>query len=193
MTVSGFRPVKVGEANVSNSVHNQFSGVTKSDSEMITIPERTTNIDFEHGGFQNVGTMPDMQNVYDENDPGRKYAVSLPVIYNDFAAKHLQEDNIHSSRLAWIKANESDFVRAIEQPEIVEKLLRARNDGYYSATHIVKVSAPTCSGDEYMVVAISLSKGETEKAFHQITTIHNKAYKDIFKKDGTLRDKYKKP
>lgn len=159
-------------------------------NEMI-IPEKTASIDFENGGFQNAGTMPDMRDQYDINDPGREYAVSRPVIYNDFAANHLKADDVHLKRLVWIKANEQDFIKAIEHPEIIEKSLRTRSDGFYSATHIVKVSYPTNSGDEYMVVAISLSKDKKKDSYHQVTTIHNKPKKDIFKKDGTIREKYK--
>lgn len=159
---------------------------------MIVIPNQTDAIDFAAGGFQNVGTMPDMRSFYEEDDPGRKFAISGPVIYNDFAANHLKSDDVHSTRIAWIKSNEQDFIRAIEHPEIIEKTLRRRNDGYYSATHIVKVTHATCPGNAFMVVAISLSKDlPAECSFHQITTIHNKETKDIFKKDGTIRDKYK--
>ena len=158
---------------------------------MTIIPEKAKSIDFENGGFQNVGTMQDMRNQYDITDPGREFAVSRPVIYNDFAANHLKTDDVHLHRLVWIKANEQDFIKAIEHPEIIEKSLRRRSDGYYSATHLVKVSFPTNSGDEYMVVAISLSKDKETISYHQITTIHNKPKKDIFKKDGTIRDKYK--
>lgn len=158
------------------------------------IPEKVTSIDFMHGGFQNVGTMPDMCGFYDINDPGRKFAVSKPVIYNDndYAANHLKTDAVHSTRLAWIKINEPDFVRPIENPEIIEKALRSRSDRFYSATHIVKVALPTNSGDEYLFVAISLSKDSSPNGFHQITTIYNKSKNDIFKRDGTLRDKYKR-
>ena len=160
---------------------------------MITIPAKTNSIDFVNGNFQNVGTIPDMRSLYDLTDPGREYAVSLPVIYNDYAAKHLQSDSDHAVRLVWIKINEQDLVRAIEHPEYIEKKLRARNDGYYSATHIVKVSNPTSNKDQYMAVAISFTKNPSEKnAFHQITTIHPKKERDIIRADGTIKPKYKK-
>ena len=158
---------------------------------MATIPAKTKSIDFEHGGFQNVGTMCDLRNIYDAEDPGHIYAVSRPVIYNEFAAKHLLSDDVHSSRLAWIKSNESDFVRAIEKPEFVEKTLRLRRDGFYSGTHIVKVSNSTSSSDEYMVVAITYTQNpDQENSFHQITTIHPKRKREIFTFTGELRDKY---
>ena len=158
---------------------------------MITIPEKTMSIDFEHGGFQNIGIMRDLRNIYNAADPGHIYAVSRPVIYNEFAAKHLLSDDVHSSRLAWIKSNESDFVRAIEEPEFVEKTLRLRRDGFYSGTHIVKVSNSTSFSDEYMVVAITYTQNpDKENSFHQVTTIHPKRKREIFTSNGELRDKY---
>lgn len=160
-------------------------------SSPLVIPPKTNNIDFERGGFQNVGTAPDMTGFYDPGDPGREFATSRPVIYNDYAARHLKEDDVHSSRLPWIKANEADFVRAIEHPEFVEISLRARKDGYYSATHIVKVTNPTSASNQYMAVAISYSK-DKNGGFHQITTIHPKKERDILRADGTVKPKYRR-
>ena len=161
--------------------------------KMTAIPEKTENINFEQGGFQNAGTMPDMRSIYDETDPGRKFAVSKPVIFTDYVAHHLQIDFVHSSRLQWIKNNESDFVRAIENPEFVEKKLRSRNDGFYSATHIVKVQHPTSRSNTYMAVAISLSKDiYAPGTYHQITTIHPLAERDVIKSNGEIKPKYVK-
>lgn len=157
----------------------------------MTIPPKSTDIDYEHGGFQNVGTAPDMRSFYDSNAPGRLYAVSKPVIYNDYVANHLKMDDVHSSRVPWIKANEAVFVRAIEHPEYIEKELCARNDGFYSATHIVKVQHLTSSSDQYMAVAISYSK-DANGGYHQMTTIHLKKERDIMRAVGSIKPKYKR-
>lgn len=193
MAVSGYRPVKVTEKlPAPKPIQKQAADVIKSNPEiMVTIPAKTTSIDFEHGGFQNIGTMQDMRALYDISDPGREFAVSKPVLYNNYASDHLRSDPVHMARLAWIKSNESDLVRAIEHPEYIEKELRQRNDGYYSATHFVKVQNPTSHSNTFMAVAISLSK-EKDGGYHQITTIYPKREKDIIRTDGSIKGKFKK-
>ncbi len=156
---------------------------------MIVIPEKATSIDFLCAGVQNVGTMPDMRYLYGEDDPGREYAVSKPVLYNVYASSHLQSDPKHAERLAWIKENGTLFFKAIEEPEFIEKRLRQRKDGFYSATHFVKISHPKFSRDTMMCVAISLSKDEVG-GYHQVTTIYPKRTSDIIRVDGTIKDNF---
>ena len=189
MAVSGYMQVKVQNMLPAPKL---TSDMIKSNVDvMITIPAKTTSIDFVNGGYQNIGTMPDMRSFYSNNDSGKKFAVSKPVLYNNYASEHLQSDPVHVSRLSWIKSNEADLIRAIERPEYIEKELRQRSDGFFSATHFVKVQNPTSSSNTFMAVAISLSKEEIG-GFHQITTIYPKRERDIIRADGSIKSKFKK-
>ncbi len=67
--------------------------------------------------------------------------------------------------------------------------MRLLINGYFSATQIVDTGNLVNGQPEYLVIAISLSNKKTGQ-YHQITTIHPARWKDIFKGDGTLRDKY---
>lgn len=151
-------------------------------------PMQAADIDFSSITPQYLCDFMDMTGSY-EGDPGGKYATSLPVMYVDLTARHLNEDETHRKRLVWLEKNKQDLIKAIIAPEIIEKTLRARNDGHYSATHFIKVMHPLDSGSEYMAVAISLAN-ERESAFHQITTIYPRAKRAIFKPDGSVREKY---
>ncbi|MFZ3150691.1 MAG: hypothetical protein WA116_03305, partial [Anaerolineaceae bacterium] len=137
---------------------------------------------------QYVADFGDQRNLYPDNEAGKDFAVDLPVHYNQFAARHLQSDSVHSSRFLWIQENANDFVRAIEFPEFIERAMRLRNDGHFSITNIVKVVNPGTEQWDYIAVAISLSKDGT--GFHQITTIHPISYRQLYKSDGQLRNKY---
>jgi len=168
--VSGFRPVGV------------------KGFEVPDVKPKPTMIDFKSEKEQVVTNFGDQMNYYPDTEPGREYAVDLPVVYNEFAAKHLKSDELHSKRFNWLENNTSDFIRAISNPEIIENIIRQRKNGHYSLTNIVRVTNPGNEGWDYMVVAISLSKDRS--GFHQITTIHPKRYKEMFKKDGSLRGIY---
>ena len=125
---------------------------------------------------------------YPESEPGGEFIIDLPVHYNCSAAEHLASTEIHRNRIGWIKDNIYDFIRGLEKPEIIEKRIRQRNDGHFSLTNIVQVSSPGINNWDYMVISISLSKGDSQ--YHQITTIHPIRYKELFKANSQLRDKY---
>jgi len=166
-------------------------GVRGSEEAKVVDPEvkpKPKTIDFESDKEQVVTNFGNQTNYYPDTESGREYAIDLPVVYNAFAAKHLKGDEMHSKRLPWIEQNLADLVRAIESPEIIENKVRQRKNGHYSLTNIVRVTNPGNEGWDYMVVAISLAKGRS--GFHQITTIHPKRYKELFKKDGSLRGIY---
>lgn len=149
-------------------------------------------IDFYSDFPQRVGIMSDLQKFYDVSDPGYKYVIPKPVIYNNYARDHLLDNKDHEKRIAWILQNEEDFIRAVEKPEIVEKVLRSRNDGHYSATHFVRVSNPWGKDGEYLGVAISLSLKEDNSGYHSITTIYSRPTRNIINKDGSLKKQYRK-
>ncbi|MEA4811164.1 MAG: phage minor capsid protein [Anaerolineaceae bacterium] len=146
-------------------------------------------IDFESvNKIQHVANFGDQRSLYPDTEPGKRFLTNLPVHYNEFAANHLLSDDTHASRLKWIKVNCNDFVRAIENPEIIEKALRPRNDGHFSATNIVKLRYSGEKEWEFMAVAISLSKDNS--GYHQVTTIHPLKFRDIFNAKGELKKKY---
>ncbi len=176
-SVSGFRPVKA----------QGKLPAAKNALPSVTIPKKTSFVDIYNTNPQNVGTLPDMRSSYSQDDPGREFSVPLPVIYNNFALDHLAKD--HPERFAWLQANAQDIIRAIEHPEFIEKTLRIRNDGFYSATHFVRVSHPTSQSNTMMGIAISLSK-DKKGGYHQITTIYPKRERDIVRSDGTIKDKF---
>ena len=173
--VSGFRPV----------------GVKGFEVPKVEVPEaKPIKIDFESDKKQIVTNFGNQTGYYPDTEPGREYAIDLPVVYNEYAAKHLKSDDIHRKRLAWIEDNSMDFIRAIRNPEMIEKVMRLRNDGHFSVTNIVKVAIPGGEQWEYLAVAISLSKDK--QGAHQITTIHPMRYRDLFYKiTGLPKNKYK--
>ena len=148
----------------------------------------SASIDFDHGGFQLIETMPNMIDTYGADDPGKVYALSKPVIYNDYTSRHITMD--HPERRNWLFANEESVIKAVTQPEFVERKLRHNNNGHYSATHIVKAINQTSKGDEYLAVAISFDLETTPTGFHQITTIHQMGNRQLFYKNGELKDKF---
>ena len=127
------------------------------------------------------------QGYYTDCDPGKKFVINLPVHFNKYVSNHLRLDAQHFKRIEWIERNSFDLIRAIESPEFIEKMTRAGKDGHYSLTNIVTVSNFVKKGWEYMAVAISLSNGDS--VFHQITTIHQLSYRNLFSVDGNLRKK----
>lgn len=153
------------------------------------IAKQTPKVDFRSPEYQRVADLGDVRSSYDPADPGVNYAVSRPVIYNKFAHDHLMSDDLHRARLPWLEKNVDGLRQAIRSPGFVEKQLRLRRDGHFSATHIVELAAGGKDDERYMMVAISLSKNSTN-GYHQITTIHPARWRDIFKADGTLRNKY---
>ena len=171
--VSGFRPVSVKGIKVPK----------------VEVPE-VKQIDFESEKEQVITSFGNQTNYYPDTELGREYAIDLPVIYNEYAAKHLKKDDAHRKRFDWIESNTVDFVRAIRNPEMIEIAMRLRDDGYFSVTNIVKVSNPGVEVWEYLAVAISLSKDKYGN--HQITTVHPMRYRDLFYKiTGLPKKKYK--
>lgn len=153
-------------------------------------PIKPEQIDFTAlDKVQYVANLGDQRGLYSVDDPGREYVRDLPVYLNQFGTTHLVSDDMHLLRIHWISRNASDFVRAIEKPEIIEKTLRPKRSGGYSTSHIVKVSNPTNTGDEFMLVSIWLSP-KIEGGYHQIITIHPLEKRRLFKADGSIRDKY---
>ena len=148
-------------------------------------------IDFGRNGFQFVETMPDMVDAYEDDDPGQIYALSKPVIYNGYSEWHLSTK--HPERRDWLSANEDSVIKAVVQPEFIERTLRHNDNGHYSATHIVKAKEPASKREEYLAVAISFDTETTLMGFHQITTIHQMNTNQLFdKKSGELKDKFKR-
>jgi len=154
------------------------------------LTEKAAGIDFRSKEYQRIADLGDMRRFYESTDPGKDYAISRPVIYNQFAANHLLSDAVHRERITWLERNIEGLRRAITSPDFIEKQLRLRKDGYFSATHIVDLGEKELDKERFLVVAISLSKDQTN-GYHQITTIYQKAWRDILKSDGTLRDKYR--
>jgi hypothetical protein len=152
------------------------------------LEKQTPKVDFRSPEYQRVADLGDVRSSYDPADPGVNYAVSRPVIYNQFAYDHLMSDDLHRARLPWLERNAGGLAKAISSPAFIEKQLRLRRDGFFSTTHIAELVGEA-GEDRYIVVAISLSKNMTG-GYHQITTIHPAKWKDIFKSNGTLRDKY---
>ena len=154
-------------------------------------PIDPAKINFKSGDHQCIADLSDVRCLYQPHDPGINYATSKPVIFNHFAADHLLADDVHKIRLPWLQKNVDGFVKAIRSPDFIEKNLRFRKDGYFSATYVSELFAGGNEDERFMIVAISLSKN-TENGYHQVTTIHPARWRDIFKSDGTLRDKYVK-
>lgn len=153
-------------------------------------PIKPEQIDFTAiDKVQYVANFGDQRGLYPAEDPGREYARDLPVFLNQYGTRHLISDDLHILWLAWVSRNASDVIRAIEKPEIIEKTLRPKRSGGYSASHIVRVSSPTSPGDEFMLVSIWLSP-KIDGGFHQIITIHPLEKRRLYKADGTIRDKY---
>lgn len=146
------------------------------------------DIDFTSEKDQYVADFGDQRILYPLTEPGREYGIDLPVIYNKYAANHLLSDTTHAGRLGWIKDNANDFVKAIHDPEFIERIMRLRNDGCYSVTNIAKVAISGGKQWEYVSVAISLSK--SSDGYHQITTIYPVKYRDLFRASGELKGKY---
>ena len=152
-------------------------------------PVKPQKIDFTAlDKVQYVANLGDQRRLYSAEDPGREYARNLPVYLNQYGTRHLISDDTHFIRIAWIGKNAEDFTRCIANPDIIEKVIRSRTDGHFSLTNIVKVSTPGERNWEYMVVSISLSKGDS--GYHQITTIHPKKYRELFRSDGQFRANY---
>lgn len=154
-------------------------------------PIDPAKINFKSGEYQRISNLGDIRSLYQSHDPGINYATSKPVIYNHFAADHLLADDAHKIRLPWLQKNADGFVRAINSPDFIEKSLRLRRDGYFSATHIVELFPGGKDEERFMTVAISLSKNPT-MGYHQVTTIHPATWRNIYKADGNLREKYLK-
>lgn len=145
-------------------------------------------IDFHSREFQHVADLGDIGHLFPNVDPGSKYVVPQPVMYNGFGASHLT-DKDHRYRLAWLEANRAGLIKAIENPDFVETVLRVRSDGHYSVTLIAELRSGSKTEDRFMVVAVSLGLNP-ENGYHQITTIHPTKWKDIYSANGMLKPKY---
>jgi len=159
--------------------------------ERIFIPSRHApgkKIDFASSTPQYIADLGDIANHYSPGDPGKQYVVTRPVFYNSFGASHLTDD-AHKYRLNWLTGNQEGLVKAIQSPDFIEKDLRPRNDGHFSATLIKELRPGTKDENRFMTVAVSLSL-EPGKGYHQITTIHPASWKALFYADGTLKPKY---
>ena len=146
-------------------------------------------IDFNSGENQRVGIMANVQNYYSTIDPGREFATPRPVMYNQFGVNHFNSDEKHKKRIPWIEEHYDKFIKAIVSPEIIEKEIRLRKDGYFSVTHIVDLGADNKENERFLAVALSLSKNPIN-GYHQITTIYPRTWENLFRADGMLRDKY---
>jgi hypothetical protein len=150
---------------------------------------KAPKIDFRSGEYQQVTDLGDVSKYFSEMEPGKKFITPKPVIYNKFSASHLSDPK-HRYRLEWLEKNQEGLVKAIQSPNFIEKTIRQRRDGYNSITLVSELYPGGKIEDRFMIVAVSLSK--TPSGFHQITTIHEANWKDLFYADGTLKSKYLK-
>lgn len=156
-----------------------------------SIPRKMGNIDFASSESQYIADLGDVQKHYSVDDPGTKFAIRRPVFYNNYGAGHLT-DKEHQSRLIWLKQNQEHLPIAVSSPEIIERTLRPRLDGHYSATQIIELPKKSDGKNRYMAVAISLSQDVSgSDAYHQITTIYPIKFRDLFTPNGELKEKYK--
>ncbi|MGI6741526.1 MAG: hypothetical protein ACOX7C_08675 [Brevefilum sp.] len=156
---------------------------------LTNISRTDKKIDFASTDYQYVADLGDMRKLYQLNDPGKEFAISRPVIFNEYSANHLLSDSLRKERIPWIETNINQFLRALISPDLIEKTLRKRKDGYFSATHIVDLGKEKTDSKGFMAVAISLSK-DLYNGYHQITTIYPRTWRNIYNSDGTLREKY---
>jgi len=142
-------------------------------------------MDFSSSEPQYIADLGNIKKYYSEDDPGIDYVIQGPVIYNEYSSTHLAEKE-QRRRLSWLRENQDSLIKAIVSPDIIEKRLRSRKDGHYSATLIVRLP----SGDSYLVAAVSLSL-ELPDGYHQITTIHPAKWSDFHHKNGEMKKKYR--
>lgn len=192
MAVAGFRRVKAIENPKIVESENVLKQVEGDSNEKIRKLQPNEIVLTDKVNQQYVGDLGDLQqNYYGKDEPGRVYVKNLPVHYNNYSAAHMTSSQTHLDRLPWIEINIADFVRAIESPEFIEINLRKLDVGNYSLSNIVKVgNSLNKKGFEYMKVAISLSKGDSN--YHQITTIHPVRWNSLFDVNGDLKAKYKR-
>ena len=93
-------------------------------------------IDFTSTDPQHIADLGDIQRHFQVDDPGYGFITQRPVIYNRFASGHLT-DEAHRLRLAWLEEHQEGLIKAITNPDIIEKECRIRNDGHYSITLII--------------------------------------------------------
>lgn len=147
-------------------------------------------IDFKSKEYQKVTNLGNVGKYYPDDDPGKSFVTSQPVIYNQYAATHIRGKD-RGKRLEWLQENAKGLSNAIQSPDFIEQQIRVRKDGHYSITLISELRPGDKEEDRFMVVAMSLSKN-LEKGFHQITTIHPTSWKDLFYANGDLKPKYRK-
>lgn len=147
-------------------------------------------IDFSSSEFQYVADLGDIRKYYEDEDSGKRYVIPRPVYYNSFSAGHLTDEG-HKYRLQWLDENEDGFRRTVQVPDFIEKRLRIRDDGHYSATLIGELRPGTKNENRFVVIAVSLSL-EPGQGYHQITTVHPAKWKDLFYTNGELKSKYRK-
>jgi len=155
---------------------------------LMNISEAGKKIDFTSGDYQHVADLGNIQSFYQANDPGKPYVTQSPVIYNQYAVRHLA-DETHSKRLDWLKENQEGLMQAIVNPDFIEKVIRKRVDGHYSITLISELFLGNKSEQRFLVAAVSLGL-KPGKSYHQITTIHPARWKDLFYQNGELKKKY---
>lgn len=156
------------------------------------IPDLTKKVDkinFRSVEYQYVTDLGDIAGTYPVDNPGLRYVTKRPVIYNKYSASHLTDEQ-HRLRISWLESNQSNITRAIESPEIIERNLRLRSDGFYSSTQIVELQRQIGSERKFLAIAISLSKNLTGIGWHQITTIYPIKYRDLFFSTGEIKQKY---
>jgi hypothetical protein len=136
---------------------------------------------------QQIGETTDLRWLYPEGQAGREHLRALPVHTNQFLIDHLCAD--HPERIPWIRTQREAIHRALADPLLAESRLRRSNAGYWRVTLV-----GNADGDEheYVVVALSLANlpGMSDSEFHQIVTMHWAEYKDLFKADGSARDRW---
>ena len=147
-------------------------------------------IDFTSTDPQHIADLGDIQRHFQVDDPGYKFITQRPVIYNRFASGHLT-DEAHRQRLVWLEKHQQGLIDSILHPDFIEKVTRERTDGHYSITLIKELFSGGENEGRFISIAISLSR-DFEAGYHQITTIHPTRWRNIFYKDGRIKEKYLK-
>lgn len=202
MTVAGFRPVKAIAPEefikpIEIKPNTSYPQVEVVRDQELKLPDELKKIEpdkidlinlIDQQYIADLGSV--QQTYYSDSEPGKEFIIDLPVHYNNYTAAHMTSNQTRMNRLHWIEVNIKDLIRAIESPEFIERTLRELDIGNFSLSNIVKVrDSLNNRGFEYMKVAISLSKGDSQ--YHQIITIHPVRWSNLFDVNGNLKDKYK--